>query len=76
MGNKKKPDLLLYFLLIGLLITVVVFVVTSGIVGPQLDIGFKSNPDGTFTITMTGISEIIVACAFAVGILYRYTRKK
>jgi len=68
--------LLLYFLLIGLLITLVLFAVTSGIVGPQLDIGIHTNPDGTVTITLTGYSEIIVACAFAAGILYRYTRKK
>ena len=70
--GKKETDWLLYLLLLGLLVTVVVFAVTSGIVGPQLDMVFQSNPDGTFTLTLTGISEIIVACAFAVGALYRF----
>lgn len=74
--GKGKTDWLLYVLMIGLLITIIVFSATSGILGPQLNMTIKTNPDGTITITLTGISEIIVALALAVGIFIRLIRKK
>lgn len=72
MGIRKEHDLLLYIFSLGLLISLILFVVTSGISLPPLDVSIEW---GTLRITFTGISEIIVAIGFAIGIVWRLKSK-
>lgn len=68
MGNEH--DWLLYLFLFGSLISIILFLVTSGIGLPLLDISMKWSDRG-FEITFTGIAEIIVAIGFAIGAIWR-----
>jgi len=68
MGTQKGHDLLLYIFILGLLISLILFVVTSGIRLPPLDVSIEWEG---LKITFTGISEIIVAIGFAIGIVWR-----
>jgi len=70
MGNRKERDWLLYIFSLGLLISVVLFIVTSGIALPLLDVSMKWD-GSSFQITFTGISQIIVAIGFAIGVVWR-----
>jgi uncharacterized membrane-anchored protein len=52
----------------------VLFIVTSGIALPLLDVSIKW--DGSnFQITFTGIAEIIVAIGCVIGIIWRLMKK-
>lgn len=75
MDSKKKRDWILIILLLGMLIPIVLFIVSFGINIPLLDVTAKSE-NGNFSITFTGIAEIIVALAFGVGTFMRLTRRK
>jgi hypothetical protein len=59
---------------LGLLISVVLFILTSRIALPLLDVSIKWD-GSSFQITFTGIAEIIVAIGFAIGIIYEKTKK-
>jgi len=50
------------------------FIVTSSVALPLLDVSIKW--DGSFQITFTGIAEIIVAIGCAIGIIIWRLKKK
>jgi len=74
MGNWKERDWLLYIFSLGLLISIVLFIVTSGIALPLLDVSMKWD-GSSFQITFTGIGEVIVAIGFAIGVILRLKEK-
>jgi hypothetical protein len=75
MEKQREHDWLLYISFLGFLISFALFIVTSGIVLPFLDVAMRW--DGSnLQITFTGIAEIIVAAGFAIGIILRLNRKE
>ena len=73
MRNQNEHDWLLYLFLLGLLISILLFLVTSGIALPPLNVSMEWSDKG-FKITFTGIAEIIVAIGFAIGVIWRLKR--
>jgi len=72
---KSEHDGVLIALLVALFIDALLFTLTSGIRLPLLDVSVQWSSSG-FTITFTGIAEIIVAIGFAIGAVIRAKSEK
>ena len=74
-SGKKKHDWIAYTLAIALIVVCALFIVgISGSLKP-LDLIMESKPDGTVSITATGIAEIIIALALGTGLFLRIKPK-
>ena len=74
-SGKKKRDWIAYTLSIALIVVCALVIVgISGSLKP-LDLIMESKPDGTFSITATGIAEIIIALALGIGLFLRIRQK-
>jgi hypothetical protein len=73
---KNEHDWVLIILSLILIIVMFLFVIGISRSLPPLDVTVKYESTGALTVTFTGISELIVAFAVAIGILIRAARKK
>jgi len=72
---KSEHDRVFIVLLLISLISILLFIVTTGLRLPMLDVSMQWSSSG-FTITFTGIAEIIVAIGFAIGAVIRAKSEK
>ena len=70
---KGQSDWLLYLFAAGLVVSMLIFIITSQVSFFPLSTSIEWS-DGTVKVTFTGIAEIIITLAFAAGVLWRLIR--
>ena len=73
--HKRKRDLILCAFILALFVAIALFLIGTSVKIPLLDVTANFEPSGTFTLTFTGVSEIIIAFASAIGIFLRIKRR-